>query len=150
MVAFEAAGSENSSGMHHDRGVFDAGWREKQEQGSAPRAGDRPAHSAADDLDRKWVEIHPTRSVRLRFYWSLFSGSVLLFFTLLVGTGHYAKTAGPHSVLGMMLFGGCILIALACLGLSARYWFVRLLRATPTPWRQVCRSYGEGADRRSA
>lgn len=111
--------------MHHDRGVFDAGWREKDAHAPGQGAGERQGHSAADLLDRKWVELRPTRSIRLRFYWSLFIGSVLLFFTLLIGAGHYAKSPGPHSMMGMLLFGACILIALACLGLAARYWFIR-------------------------
>ena len=111
--------------MQHDRGVFNAGWRERDHPAPGHSAGDRQGEAAADLLDRKWVELRPARSVRLRFYWSLFTGSVLLFFTLLVGTGHYAKSPGPHSVVGMLLFGGCILIALACLALAARFWFIR-------------------------
>ena len=108
--------------MHHDRGVYNAGWRPpKHDRGDA----DRPGHAAIDPTERRWVELRPTRSIRLRFYWSLFAGSVLLFFTLLVGGGHYAKSSGPHSLLGLLLFVGCILAALAALGLAARFWFVR-------------------------
>ena len=111
--------------MHHDRGVFDAGWREKHDRAPDHGAGDRHGHTAADDLDRKWVELRPTRSVRLRFYWSLFTGSVLLFFTLLIGAGQFAKASGRHSVPGIVLFAACILIALVCLGFAARFWFIR-------------------------
>jgi hypothetical protein len=109
--------------MHHDRGVFDTGWREK-EHGPGHAPADREGHGA-EGIDRKWVELRPTRSVRLRFYWSVFTGSVLLFFTLLVGTGHYAKAAGPHSVFGMLLFAASILISLLCLVLAVRFWFIR-------------------------
>ena len=107
--------------MHHDRGVFDAGWREQHDHGHGQGSGARQGHAADDVTDAKWVELRPTRSVRLRFYWSLFAGSVLLFFTLLIGGGHYGKSSGPHSVLGVLLFVACILIALAALGLAGSY-----------------------------
>jgi hypothetical protein len=111
--------------MHHDRGVFDAGWREQHDHGKGHGSAERHAHGADDLAVPKWVELRPTRSVRLRFYWSLFTGSVLLFFTLLIGGGHYGKSPGPHPVLGILLFIACILIALAALGLAGKFWFIR-------------------------
>jgi hypothetical protein len=120
--------------MHHDRGVYDAGWRDQgqghghgheQPHARAAGEGDRHGHGAEDITERKWVEVWPTHSVRLRFYWSLFVGSVLLFFTLLIGTGHYARTPPPHSVSGIVVFVACIVIALASLGVAAHAWFIR-------------------------
>ena len=109
--------------MHHDRGVYDAGWRERH--GHATPVPPSEGHTTTDAAGHKWVELRPANSVRLRFYWGLFAGSVLLFFTLLAGWGQFAKASRPQSALGVTLFVSCVVLSLASLGVAAHAWFIR-------------------------